>query len=147
MSAGRTRKETTRVAAVKIIEDDLSESTANNSPQQRTDFDGKSVGIGDTIVFTVHTTGNKEELVKVVLGGVEARKLFKVVADSHRLYQILPSLEIWIGTNRSRHIGVAYLADPQRLLLLGPSDHNHYRSQGAAAERTVVKVEVLSEDM
>lgn len=52
-----------------------------------------------------------------------------------------------VDTNRSRHIGVAYLADPQRLLLLGRYDHNHYRSQGAAAERTVVKVEVLSEEM
>lgn len=103
---------------------------------------GQSANLGDTIIFTVLRTDGKHEQIKVVLGGVEKRQLFKVVADTNRYYQILPAVSIWQADKQSIAIGVAYLEEQQKLLLLGPSSHNLYRSHGHAAERTVVDVVV-----
>lgn len=105
---------------------------------------GLSAKIGDTVLFEVLKTDKSHELIKVVLGATEQRQLLKFVGDDRRLYTILPAVSIWQGEIKSKAIAVAYSEEPPRLLFLGPSQHNMYRSYGIAAERTVVDVQVAS---
>lgn len=104
----------------------------------------QSVKVGDTVLFEFLRTDKNPELIKVVIGAIEQRQLLKFVGDERRLYQILPAVSIWHGDTKSKAIAVAYSEEPPRLLFLGPSQHNVYRSYGIAAERTVVGVQVAS---
>ena len=130
------------MVSVSALDEDTDQST--NIDPEAAIVNGLTVNVGDTIVFTVLKTNKQHDHIKVVLGGVESRQLFKVVGDSNRLYQILPAMSVWVADKQSQAVAIAYLDEPQRLLLLGPSIHNTYRSYGIASERTVIEVAVSS---
>lgn len=129
---------------VSVTEQDEDTDTLSEINPEAVIVNGQTVNVGDTAVFTVLKTNGQTDHIKVVLGGVESRQLFKVVGDSNRLYQILPAMSVWVADKQSQAVAIAYLDEPQRLLLLGPSIHNTYRSYGIASERTVIEVAVSS---
>jgi hypothetical protein len=129
---------------VSVTERDEDTDTLSEINPEAVIVNGQAVNVGDTVVFTVLKTNGQTDHIRVVLGGVESRQLFKVVGDSNRLYQILPAMSVWVADKQSTATAIAYLEDPQRLLLLGPSKHNTYRSHGIASERTVIDVAVSS---
>lgn len=130
------------MVSVSALDEDTDQST--NIDPEAVIVNGLTVNVGDTIVFTVLKTNKQHDRIKAVLGGVESRQLFKVVGEVNRLYQILPAAGVWLADKQSQAIAIAYLDEPQKLLLLGPSIHNTYRSYGIASERTVIDVAVSS---
>lgn len=105
-----------------------------------------SVNVGDTIEFTTARNGRKDTY-RVVLGSVESRRLFKVVAGDDLYYTILPAVEVWGNTTKlDSVVGVVYHEDSSTLILVNymQLDQGICRTQGQHKLHKVVEVNVLS---
>ncbi|MCA9334992.1 hypothetical protein KC953_02505 [Candidatus Saccharibacteria bacterium] len=106
-----------------------------------------NICVGDTVKFTTSHNG-RTDTYSIVLGSVEHRKLFKVVAGDNLYYTILPAVEVWGNTTKlDSVVGVVYHEDSSSLILVNymQLDQGICRTQGQHKLHKVIDLDVASE--
>lgn len=122
---------------------------ASSATVERTDellVADENIGVGDTIEFTIDRRGGTN-VVRVIVGDVELRKLYKVIAGEDLYYTILPAVEVWVNDTKLESDGVVYHEKKSSLIFVNKMCLNEgiCRTQGQHREYKVVDVKVVND--
>ena len=106
----------------------------------------ENIDVGDTIEFTIERRGGTN-VVRVIVGDVEHRKLYKVIAGEDLYYTILPAVEVWVGNTKLDSDGVVYHEEKNSLILVKKMclSEGICRTQGQHREYKVVSVKIMND--